>query len=337
MKISSEEIAKLANVSRSTVSRVINNYSNVPDETRRRVMEVIEKYNYHPHPSARVLAGKANQMILLCISDYNDGKNRWRGTESLYFIRMIAALVSQSKEYGYLISVFIVTEEADYGKIENMFFNREVCAGIFIGFEFPFQISHMNRLIMKGFSMVIIDPGTGVMEAENVRKVFSENLQAGYMATSYLLKQGHRYIAHLAGDHRMSSQDRLKGYEKAMKEADIPEESIWIARGNFESNLSYQSAVKLMENHLITAIFAGNDLMAVCALRAARDLGRHVPENIAIVGCDYTVTYRNLGFDLTSIELSVDEIAARAVKAALGMESEQNIYCKATFHKGSSA
>lgn len=82
MKITSEEIAKLAHVSRSTVSRVINNYPNVPDETRKKIMEIIEKYEYEPHSSARVLAGKANKNIVLCISDYNEGRKRWRGSES---------------------------------------------------------------------------------------------------------------------------------------------------------------------------------------------------------------------------------------------------------------
>lgn len=337
MKITSEEIAKLANVSRSTVSRVINNYSNVPEETRRKVMEVIEKYEYEPHSSARVLAGKANKVIVLCISDYMEGKRRWRGTESPYFMRLIAELVSQTNLYGYIISVFILASESDYGKLENMFLNREVTAGIFVGFEFDFQMEHINRLIRKGFSMAVIDPGAGMAEAGNVTGIYSENEQAGYLATSYLIRQGHRRVAHLAGDKRMSSRHRADGYMRAMKEAGIPDEGIRIGNGNFESERAYQLSAGLIAEGAVSAIFAANDLMAISALRAARDLDRQVPRDIAIVGCDYLPLYDEVGFHLTSVTISLGMLAQRAVKAALGMESERVVWCRAELRPGSTA
>ena len=99
MKITSAEIARLANVSRSTVSRVVNNYSNVPDETRKKVLDVIEKYGYEPNSFAQVLAGKASREIALFISDCDSSRKRWKGTESPYFMRLIAELISQGKQY----------------------------------------------------------------------------------------------------------------------------------------------------------------------------------------------------------------------------------------------
>lgn len=337
MKITSEEIARLAHVSRSTVSRVINNYSNVPDETRLKVMEVIEKYGYEPHSSARVLAGKANNVIVLCISDYNEGRNRWRGSESLFFMRLIAELVSQTKLYGYVISVSIVSAPSDYTKLENMFLNKEVTAGIFIGFEFGFQMDTINRFINQGFSMVVIDPGEGMIMADNVTGIYSKDEQAGYMATSYLLQKGHTKIGHLAGDNRMSARHRLRGYVKAMTEAGIQEDGFHIKYGKFDSKLAYEMSLELLKEGSITALFVANDTMAISTIRAANDLGLKIPEDIAIIGCDYTPFYENIGFHLTSIKISLAALTTMAVKAALGLESDRMMFCEAELREGDTA
>lgn len=337
MKITSEEIAKLAHVSRSTVSRVINNYSNVPEETRRRVMEVIERYGYEPHSSARVLAGKANKVIVLCISEFTGDKKRWKGTGSRYLLRLVGELVSQANLYGYITSIFVLSGKNDYSKLENMFLNREVTAGVFIGFDVDPQVGSMNQFIRKGFPMVIIDPAEDLIRSDQVTRIYSQNEQAGYLATSYLLRQGHRHVAHLAGDGRFSARYRLEGYERAMREAGIAEEQFLIRHGNFESDLSYDIARKLMSEYPVTAIFAVSDLTAVSAVRAAGSLGKRVPEDIAIVGCDFIPDYEELGFFLTSIKISVKELAVMSVRAALGMESDKILFCKAEFKPGSTA
>lgn len=337
MKITSEEIAKLAHVSRSTVSRVINNYSNVPEETRRKVMEVIEQYGYEPHSSARVLAGKANKVIVLCISEFTGTRKRWKGTESPYLMRLIAELVSQANLYGYITSIFVLSDRHDYSKLENMYLNREITAGIFIGFDVSPQVGEINEFIAKGFPMVVIDPGEGMTEADNLIRIYSENEQAGYIATSYLLSQGHRYVAHLAGDSRFSARYRLDGYVRALTEAGVPREPFLVRYGNFESELSCQKAAELLTEYPVTAIFAVSDQAAVSAIRAAAGLGKRVPEDLAVVGCDYYPDYENLGIHLTSIKISVKDLSSMSVRAALGMESEKVLFCKAEFKPGSTA
>lgn len=334
MKITSEEIARLANVSRSTVSRVINNYSNVPEETRKKVMDVVKEYGYEPNSFARVLAGKAKQEIALFISDYNQGKNRWRGRKHPYFLRLIAELISQSKQYEHIISVFIVSKPEDYRKIENMYLNREISGGIFIGFEF--EMESLNQLISEGFNMVVIDPDSNMMEADNVKGIYSENENAGYIATRHLLDSGHRRIAHIAGDHRLSSKDRKKGYLRAMREYGISEDEILIIPGNFESNEAYEAALKIL-NQSYTAVYASNDTMAIAAIRAANSLGLQIPTDFSVVGCDYDSSFEDIGYYLTSVEISIEQLAKTAVEAVLGIEKRDKIFCKATLVKGSTA
>lgn len=334
MKITSEEIAKLANVSRSTVSRVINNYTNVPEDTRKKVMAVIEEYGYEPNSFARVLAGKAKQEIALYISDCDAVKKRWKGIESPYFMRLIAELVSQGKEYGYLISVFVVSQVWDFAKIENMYMNREICGGIFVGFEF--QMEAVNQLINAGFNMVVIDPGPNMIQKDNVSGIYSQNLEAGYMATRYLLDRGHKKIAHLCGDDRLSSRERIAGYKKAMAEAGIPEKEFLIEPGDFNREKAIRASEKLLQ-HPITAIYAANDLMAIIAMRTADNMNKKVPEDIMIVGCDYNMTYEDLGYHLTTVEISVRDIARTAVRAVIGMEKKKRLICEARFIKGTTA
>lgn len=331
MRITSEEIAKLADVSRSTVSRVINNYPNVPEATRVKVMDVIEKYGYHPNSSARVLAGKSNHTIALFIADYGRGEKRWRGMESPYFVRLIAELVSQCREYGYALSVSIVSGSPDYLRIEDMYLNREILGGIFIGFEY--EMHNINRMIAKGFNMVVVDPGDGMAEGENVKGIYTENVKAGYIATSYLLGKGHRCILHIAGDDRKSSRDRIQGFCMAMKEANIDEKDIWIEEGEFGAGKAYEITKKALESP-VTAIFAASDTMAVAAIRAIRDSGKKVPEDIAVAGCDYNEVFLAAGYELTTIELSIHGIATESVKAILGKGRSSIIYCKAIFKQG---
>lgn len=335
MRITSEEIATLAGVSRSTVSRVVNNYSNVPEETRQKVMDVIEKYGYEPNSFARALAGKTNQEIVLCISDDSRLWKRWKGMQSPYLMRLIAELISQGKELGYFISVFIISDASDYTRVENMFLNREVFGGIFMGFEY--QMEELNKFIVKGFNVAVIDPTLDLLEAENVKEIYSENMEAGYMATNYLLKQGHKHIAYLGGDQRLSSKQREMGYRKALKEAGISDEDMLIVCGNFDVEKTYKVTIELLKDSSITAIYAVSDLFAITAMRAIRDKGLRVPEDIKVVGCDYASEYVELGYHLTSIDLSNHDIVSAALKSVIGIEKRKKIVCKAKLIKGNTA
>ena len=336
MKITSEEIARLANVSRSTVSRVINNYPNVPEPTRQKVMGVIEKYGYKPNAFARVLAGKSNMEIALCISNDNSGDgNRWKGMESPYFMRLIAELITQSKAYGYMISVLVISTEADYEEIENRLLNREICGGVFVGFEF--QMERINAIAEKGFNMVVIDPDDSLKQADNVKAIYSENERGAFLAVEYLLKKKYARIGHIRGDNRLSARERLEGYCKAMEAAGYRREELPVEYGGFNREYAYRAAVRLMQEHQVDAIFAADDITAIAATRAAADLNKRVPEDVGIMGCDYVSLYDDLGIHLTTVEISVREIAKIAVRAVLDIEKEKQIVCRPAIRAGHTA
>lgn len=326
--MNSEEIARLANVSRSTVSRVINNYSNVPEETRQKVMKVIEEYKYIPNSSARNLAGKSNPIITLFIYDekrddhYN---NRWKGSQSPYYMNMIAELIDAAKEYKHIVSAYIVTSQEDYDFIESMFSFRFISGGIFAGFET--QCKQLNRMIKKGFRMVIIDPVKGMEESGNVDFVYNDNEAGGYKAVKYLMEHGHRSIGYIAGDERSSSQERERGYRRAMEDAGISIQEGWIGNGMFREQEAYDAARKMLSNHKVTAIFAASDIMAVSVIRAIRDMGLKVPEDISVIGFDNLDILAYADFKITSMEISQKQQAKAIIKRLCGKSEDKKIFC----------
>ena len=185
--------------------------------------------------------------------------------------------------------------------------------------------------------MVVVDPDVDMLRAENVSIICSQNVDAGYMATKYLLDEGHTCIAHLCGDDRLSSRNRIIGYKKAMIEAGLEEKDLIIEPGDFNSQKAYIATEKILDTTKATAIYASNDAMAISAIRAAEARGLRVPEDISIMGCDYSATYAELGFNLTSIEISLHDIARAALRSVVGIDAKRKLKCPAILIKGTTA
>lgn len=336
MKITSEEIAKLANVSRSTVSRVINNYENVPESTREKVLEVINKYGYVPNSSARVLAGKSNNIIGLFICDINSENNKWSGTNSPYFSELISQVISESKKYNHMVLVYVITKIDEYEQIESLFRNRTICGGIFVGFEYG--CNEINELIEKNYNMVLVDQLNNDERTKDIKIVNSKNRAGAYLATKYLIAKGHKHIAHISGDNRLSSFEREKGYKDAMKDSNLEIYDNYIVKGFYNELMAYEKTKDLISNNKeITAIFVANDIMAIGVVRAIREMQLNVPQDISIIGFDNNEFSKYIDVGLTTMEVSLEDIASKSVKLLLSEDNENNYYeCNATLIERSS-
>jgi LacI family transcriptional regulator len=316
MKIKSEDVARIANVSRSTVSRVINNYSNVPQETREKVMKVIEEYGYIPHNSARVLAGKSNNVIGLFIADIKSisvKEKKWIGTHSPYFLNLISEIISESKKYGYMVLVNVITDINEYEQIEHLFINGMISGGIFVGSQY--QVNKINDLIDKGYNMVLIDEKSDISDYKNVSLINTENIKGAYEMTKYLIDCGHTKIAHVIGDSRLSSLERKNGYEKAMEDSGLIVKEEYLIDGQYSESLAYNQVIKLFKKEEVTAIFAANDIMALGVIKALNQLNKKVPDDVSVVGFDNLQFTKYLEVPLTTMEVSLSEIAKYALKA----------------------
>ncbi len=117
-----KDIAKIAGVSRSTVSRVVNNYSNVSKETRENVMKIIKKHGYVPHASARILAGKSNKMIGVFITNIKHNSKEFTIFGNTYFSPLIAAIIDCASILKYNVLVLIIDNNNDFETARQLFF-----------------------------------------------------------------------------------------------------------------------------------------------------------------------------------------------------------------------
>lgn len=317
--MNSAEIAKLAGVSRSTVSRVINNYPNVPEATRQKVQKVIEEYDYVPHASARMLAGSQNRVIGLFIVDVNkaEPEQKNRMTKSPYYLEFTSSVIEVASELDYTVLVHIIHNIAGYEKVKAYFFNKTIAGGIFIG-----QSDNdpaIQRIIDKGYQVVLVDQSISTHDKSVAQGMIvnADNQQGAYQATKYLLAKQHTRIVHLTGGtSKYSAKARLAGYQQAMHEAQIPIRPEWIVASEFVEASGYLATKQLFQQQVVfTAIFASNDKIAFGAMKAIQEQGLRVPEDISVIGFDNIESAKYSHPPLTSINMELGKMAELATQA----------------------
>jgi LacI family transcriptional regulator len=310
-RITSQEIAALAGVSRSTVSRVINGYGNVPEQTRRKVMRVVEQYGYVPHASARVLAGGNNSVIGLFMVDCKSGTAGRKMSLSGYFSPFLAGTIDSASGLGLHVLACMVASSADYADVQRIFLEQTVAGGIFIGEQ---NSSELKKIIRLGCKVVVVDGG---MECGGAVAVNADNFSGAYQMTKYLIELGHRRIAHIAGPQsQLSAQERLCGYRKALEEAGLPFVPELVECGDFMREGGRKATRALLERtaqSAPTAAFFGNDSMALGGMEVIREKGLSIPEDISIAGFDNVELAQYSQPALTTVCLPFQEMSSLAV------------------------
>lgn len=271
------KIAEEAGVSKSTVSRVINNKAGVKESTREKVSKVIKDLNYKPNSSAKGLASKKTHTIGLVISDITDP----------FFSMFVKGAERKAMEANYNMmlanSHWMIEEEL---KCIQMFEEGRVDGILMISGGSEERLdNYLNNLAEHNLQIVVVDRK---IENDKIPKLNSDNFDAGYRATKYLLELGHRKIAHIKGEDFASSdasKDRLAGYKKALAEAGITEQIIY--SGYFAREEAEKATQKLLQEHPeVTAIFYSSDMMAIGGLKAIKREALKIPEDISIIGID---------------------------------------------------
>lgn len=329
----SEEIAKLAGVSRSTVSRVINQYPNVPEETRQKVMKVIEKYGYEPNTSARVLAGKGTNTIGLFVVSITDQNNPNRIYQNNYFAPFVDAVVDRANALGYYVLIHTVYREKDYQKVKQAFSQKRIDGGIIVGTQEDGKF--MNEIVQMGYPIAIID-----YEVEEILRNVAENKKLAVInahdykgtvdAVNYLVALGHKRIGMIKGRmNTYSGKQRFKAFQDVLKHHGISIKDEFLLDGQFLKNAAYEAVEKLIStNNLPTAIFSSNDDMALAAMEAFKKHGLRVPEDISVVGFDDVPMVSQITPALTTVRIPVYEMAKKAVEAVIEMREKKSGSCK---------
>lgn len=314
-EINSHQIARMAGVSRSTVSRVINNYSNVPADTREKVMKVIKQYNYFPDLSGQVLAGKKTRTIGLFMIE----AGHVSGDMISNFL--LANVVETASSQGYYVLTQIIRDSRDpetVRSVKESFYQRRIDGGIFIG-----AANHepmIEELIADGFAVGLVDHHLPGRQEPN-RIVYNFDNAGGIdQAIDYLVSMHHRHIGVINGDmKRHSGPDKLQGFMQAMEKRGLAVRPEWVMDGDFHQQAGYEAMDRLLERggELPTAIFAANDSVAFGAMDALHKRGLRVPDDISLVGFDDHVLSARIQPPLTTIRVDFAEVMGGLTRALI--------------------
>lgn len=312
-----DDIARLAGVSKTTVSRVLNHKSDVDPETRERVLRVIHEQNYVPSATAAGLAGGRSRLIGMLIPDW-----AWWLIQEL--TRGIIEVIKQTPYELVLYSINNEDVERDRSEVINRLLATELTAGLLA--IFPERVSeHLTRLSRQGFPVVIIDDQV----AQTTPWVSADNVTGAYEAVRHLIQLGHRRIAHIQGPQEyLVSHDRHRGYCQALLEAGITPDPDLLLVGDFLPPSGRACASKLFAlpaEKRPTAIFASSDQMAYGVLAAAEECGIAIPRDVALVGFDDDIPSVHTRPALTTVRQPLYEMGQRGIELLLSMlEKPQN-------------
>ena len=272
-----EDIAQLAGVSRSTVSRVINDHPNVSNSVRQRVLEIIQQTGYHPNLAARSLASQRSNIIGLVIP---------RSVSNLfidpYFPRLTQGVAQACNESNYTLSLFLFHTEEDERNLLPRISRPGLVDGIILQ-----STNAADRLLQQlsqsGIPFVVAGRP---MKVSDDSYVDVDNIAGTYSAVRHLVHLGYRRIGTITGPLSTTvGLDRFEGFKRALSESNLDFDEQLCTEGDFTEGGGYYGAQRLMP-HKPEALFVASDTMALGALRAIRESGLAVPGDVAVVGFD---------------------------------------------------
>lgn len=307
MAVSSKEIAAHAGVSQATVSRVINNKPNVREETRRRVLAVIEELGYVPNAEARSLVTQRTTKIGLIVSDIINP----------FYPELVESVEEFARDSGYAILLCNTQRDPSKDQIYARFLIEQRVAGVLFTSITPQSNAPMQFLKAK-IPFVFTNR---YLRDIPVPSVLTDNVGGAYKMTEYLLELGHSRIAFIRGLlNTTTSQDRELGYRRCLTDNGLEVDETLLEQGDYTRRAAHEATVRLLQlPSPPTAIFCANDYMAFGALDAAYDFGLRVPDKVSIVGFDNIELSSLKAISLTTVEQPIVEMARRAMEILLNL------------------
>lgn len=335
----SEDIARLAGVSRSTVSRVINHYPNVPEETRDKVMKVVREYNYMPNTFARTLAGKRSNTIGLFFVITGETAQNSRIARNDYFASYLSYLVDIANGMDYYVLVNTIRLESEYDKVNQAFLEKRIDGGVLIGTQDD-TLSKMHMDNIKA-PMVVFDYDVDNLrnqgfKEDRVTVVNSKDGSGIDKAVDYLKNKGHHEIGFIMGNLKTrSGRVRYDGFVEAMEEHELKVNPAFIIEGDFSAKKTYEAIKKAVKSDsLPTAYISSNDYMALEGIKALQEEGFEVPKDLAVIGFDNVHMSERSHPPLTTLEPRFYEMAKKAVELLDSKLHDPNVHSQASYEFG---
>ena len=300
------DVAKLAGVSKSTVSHVLNETRFVSKETQLKVREAEKALNYQPSVIARSLKVKTTKSLGMIVTS----------SSNPFFAEIIRAAQCYCYQIGY--DLILCNSEVNPGRTNHYIqvLSQRQVDGILIVCTSYDDKTLSNIVEQKKVPMVVLDSGPTV---KYIDKIQDHSYQGGIIATQHLLNLGHTRIAHIAGPrNKQPSKQRLDGYCQALRDSHLPINTKWI----IESDLEFEGGATAIKQLLRlpippSAVFVANDAMAMGVICAASQLGIRIPEDLSVVGYDNISFSEFFNPPLTTVNQHIAELAQLAVKTLI--------------------
>ncbi len=315
MRPTLKEVAKKAEVSIATVSRFLKDKDKVSLGNKRKIEEAICDLGFKLEDFATISQRNRLATIALIVPDI----------ENPFFASIVKIIELFLSRLGYAL---LLGNSSNNNNLEEKYleiFEEKKVNGILLIPSGPMRDSLIDKLNNLDIPLIVLDRK---LEGLKTPLVMSDNLEGGEVATRYLINLGRKRIAFISGRSDVSvSQDRMKGYLKALKDNSIPFNESMILEGDFSFTGGYEAASKIAENGLeVDAIFAANDFMALGAIDSLRRVGIKVPEEISVIGYDDIWVAKIYRPSLTTIRQPIFEMCELAVNILIKrMDKIENI------------
>lgn len=303
-RLTLEDVGALAGVSRSTVSRVINNESSVRPEVRARVEAVISQTGYAPNAAARSLASNQTGVIGLVIPSHVSNL-----FEDPYFARLIQGVTLGAKQISSTLSLFLFESEEEEREVSPRVVESGFLDGVIVTATRPGN-SLMRKIAATDLPLVAIGrPGI-----DGVPYVDVDNRAGAFEAAKFLREHGYERCGYIGGPLNTSTgEDRLAGFIDGLAEFNSALPNGLRAFGDFSEPSGYDAMSRLLD-HSPDAVFAASDGMALGAIRRIHDAGLSVPDDIAVIGFDGFTLGETSEPSLTTLEQPVSATGSLAVE-----------------------
>ncbi|MCK6067682.1 MULTISPECIES: LacI family DNA-binding transcriptional regulator [Microbacterium] len=297
------DVARLADVSHQTVSRVLNNHPSIRPETRARVLEVMTRLQYSPNRAARALVTSRSQTIgILSASSTQYGP-----------ASSIAAIEAAARARGYWVSTANIDARQPDSIAQGL---RHLTAQSIEGLVvIAPQVRVIRAIAAQQLDVPYVTLQSTVLDPGHTLSV--DQIAGARLATRHLIELGHREIYHLAGPQDwVEAEARMRGFLEEMSAQDLPTTAPIL--GDWTADFGYYAGRELLRVRDFTAIFSSNDQMALGLLHAVRDEGLDVPGDISIVGFDDIPEAAHFAPPLTTVRQDFGELGRRCVDLLLG-------------------
>ncbi|HEY7124855.1 MAG TPA: LacI family DNA-binding transcriptional regulator [Ktedonobacterales bacterium] len=304
-RLTIQDIARLAGVSKATVSRVLNHKPDVDPLTRQRIMQIMDERAFVPSITASGLAGGRRRMIGVVVPALT-----WN------FIPEVVQGVAEVAERGsYELLLYSVAHDENRKTVLDRILDTKLTAGLIAVAPGPL-VERLAHWYDESFPVVLIDDQH---KRSDLPCISVDNRLGAFTAVCHLLRLGHRKIAHIQGPAQYQcTLERYEGYQQAMAEAGVPVNPAYVLQGDFQVASGRECAHQLLsQTNRPSAIFVANDHMAWGVLEYAEERGLRIPEDVAVVGFDDTPPSRDKHPPLTTVSQPFQEMGKRAAELLL--------------------